>query len=78
MSLPNVPCLRDCQCAECVKIDDHVVEMQYAHLADELIRRIGAVPAVDRDHLEGVRMIRNRINQYLANLHDFERSGVTS
>ena len=51
---------------------------EYALLADEIIERIGTVDAVDREHLDGVREIRDRLNDYLAELHDFERSGVTS
>ena len=50
---------------------------EYKRLADELIERIGRVEEIDREHLRGVREIRDRINRYLAELHDYERSGVT-
>lgn len=50
---------------------------QYSELADEVIERIRAVPAVDREHVKGVRLIRDRLNAHLAELADYDRSGVT-
>ena len=50
---------------------------EYSRLATELIQRIHAVPAVDREHVKGIRLIRDRLNEHLAELADFDRSGVT-
>ena len=50
---------------------------QYATIATDLIARIHAVPAIDREHVKGVRLIRDRLNAHLAELADFDRSGVT-
>ena len=50
---------------------------EYSRLATEFIQRIHAVPAVDREHVKGIRLIRDRLNEHLAELADFDRSGVT-
>jgi len=54
-----------------------IVVREYDQIAADLITRIHAVPAVDHEHVKGIRLIRDRLNKHLAELADFDRSGVT-